>query len=103
MHFIFIEKDKSGMATTRHAVRTTRRAYIYGGPAEARLVYGAPLADDSGEMSRSLLLIESETKTADEAFVAGNPYNQTGLFEDKSLQALHEVAPEPQMRIKANE
>lgn len=99
MFFVFIGRDKENMTAIRQATRPAHRAYIYGHHGHVRLVYGAPLANEAGEMAGTMLLIEAPDSVAAQAFIAGDPYQKADLFASASLQALHEAAPEPQFKV----
>jgi uncharacterized protein YciI len=93
MFFLFTGKDKQGCAELRQKTRARHRDHIHAAHNGAKLVYGAPLADASGGMCGTFLLIEAESRQAAEQFIKDDPYMQAGLFADHQLTALHEAAP----------
>ena len=93
MFFLFTGKDKQGCAELRQKTRASHRDHIHARHQDAKLVYGAPLADASGCMCGTFLLIEADDLPAAERFVANDPYIQAGLFAEHQLTALHEAAP----------
>lgn len=92
MLFLFTGKDKQGCAELRQKIRASHRDHIHARHAGAKLVYGAPLADASGCMCGTFLLIEAESPQAAERFIEEDPYIQAGLFAEHQLTALHEAA-----------
>ena len=58
------------------------------------LVFAGPTLTDDGELpTGSLIIINVEDRAAAEAFAAGDPYAQAGVFESVSIQATRQVYP----------
>ena len=58
------------------------------------LVFAGPTLTDDGESpTGSLIIINVEDRAAAEAFAAGDPYAQAGVFESVSIQATRQVYP----------
>ncbi|MBL6622272.1 MAG: hypothetical protein ISP42_01055 [Alphaproteobacteria bacterium] len=93
MLFLFTGRDKQGCAELRQKTRASHRDHIHATHAGAKLVYGAPLADSSGTMCGTFLLIEADSPQAAARFIEQDPYIRVGLFADHQLTALHEAAP----------
>lgn len=95
MYFLFTATDKPDSAALRQQIRPLHRQHIHGDHDYARLVYGAPLADENGQMGGTFLLIEAESIAAAQRFLDEDPYIKAGLFAEEKLTPLHEAAPDP--------
>lgn len=71
--------DKPGALDQRLAHRPDHVAYLKSQTAAQILVAG-PQLDGEGEMCGSLFVIEAEGQAGAEAFSAGDPFNQRGVF-----------------------
>ncbi|MGC3938042.1 YciI family protein [Roseobacter sp. EG26] len=77
-----IAHDKPGALPVRQENRPAHVAYLKSGDAVQQ---AGPLLDDAGEMAGSLIILDVPDMTAAEAWVAGDPYGQAGLFESVQL------------------
>jgi uncharacterized protein YciI len=51
------------------------------------------LSDDGETPEGSVLIVAFESREAAQAFAAGDPYNQAGLFEQVSIRRWKQVFP----------
>ncbi len=70
--------DKPGALDERVQNRPDHVAYLKTQLAIIRLA--GPQLDDAGQMNGSLFVVEVEDRAAAEAFSAGDPFNQRGIF-----------------------
>jgi uncharacterized protein YciI len=87
--FILHSEDKPGALELRLATRPKHLEYLKAKEDKIRL--GGPMLDPEGNMAGSVLVIEVEDLAAAEAFSAGDPYRQAGVFARvaiKGFQAL---------------
>ena len=75
--FLLICRDKPGAIEVRKANRDAHLAYAR---ASGVVALAGPLLDDDGGMIGSMLALDVETRAAAEAFAAGDPYAEAGLF-----------------------
>lgn len=78
-HFVLTCLDKKNAHDLRMANREAHLAYVRARLDRVKL--GGPLLDAKGEMIGSMLIFEVDDIGEVEAFVAGDPYNTSGLFE----------------------
>lgn len=84
MLIALIARDKPGALETRKATRDAHLAYIK----ETGVVQQAgPTLDAEGQMSGSVIVLDVPDMAAAEAWAAGDPYANAGLFE--SVEILH--------------
>ena len=83
MRVAIICYDKPGHLELRKATRAAHVEYL---KASGAIAMAGPLLDANGEMCGSLLIVEVEDMAAAEAFAAGDPYGQAGLFESVTLR-----------------
>jgi hypothetical protein len=92
MHFAFICKDKADGQALRAANRQAHLDYLrsfYG-----RIVAAGPLQSDDGQrMTGSLLILDLADRAEAEAFAAGDPYAQAGLFANVEIHRWKQVLP----------
>lgn len=88
MKIALIAKDKAGALSIRQENRPDHVAYL---KANAIVEQAGPLLDDAGEMCGSLIILNTDSMTEAEAFVAGDPYGKAGLFESVELIAWNRV------------
>ena len=75
-------RDKAGALDIRKANREAHLAYI----SETGVVAQAgPLLDEAGEMAGSLVILDVADMAAAEAWAAGDPYANAGLFQSVTL------------------
>jgi uncharacterized protein YciI len=81
--------DKPGALDQRLKERPDHVAYLKTQEAVIRLA--GPALDDAGEMCGSLFVIEVESKAAAEAFSAGDPFLQRGVFEKVEIRGFNKT------------
>ena len=90
MNFVVLGRDRAGgEARARH--RSSHLRYV-----EARqssLVYAGPLLED-GRMVGSLFVFDLPDRAALEAYLAGDPYFNPGIFESVEIWESRWMAPE---------
>lgn len=90
--------DHPGRLEDRKRLRESHRARLrdHDHPVVVRI--GGPLLDDDGEMIGSMLVIEAETRTQVEAYIAGDPYVRNQLFRRIAINTFNWGLgqPEPQ-------
>lgn len=77
--FVLMCVDKPKSLDLRMANREAHLAYVAERIEQVKL--GGPLLDDRGDMAGSMLIVDVADRSAAEAFSAGDPYRQAGLFE----------------------
>lgn len=92
MHFVIYCKDKPGHGDVRTANRPKHLAYLEGFK-DRIFAAGGMLTDDGNGMVGSLLVMDFPDRAAAEAFAAGDPYNQAGLFESVEVNPWRKVLP----------
>lgn len=82
VYFCIHAFDHPGRRDDRLRLREAHRARLrqHDHPVAVRI--GGPLLDDAGDMIGSMLVIEADTRAAVEAFLAGDPYVEAGLFRE---------------------
>jgi hypothetical protein len=91
MLFVIHCVDKEGRLQVRMDNRPAHIEYLksYGDQLHAA---GPTLAED-GSMNGSVVILDLEDRAAAEAFAAGDPYKQAGLFETVTISAWKKVLP----------
>ncbi len=84
MHFVIHAFDRSDAGDLRARTRPDHLEYASG----FDVAFGGPMLDDDGEMCGSLLVVDVEDRAAAEAFAAGDPYTQVGLFDRVTITAM---------------
>lgn len=87
-YFAVWARDRPGGLEDRKRVREAHRARLREGAPGVRVVLGGPTLDDAGDMAGSLLVIEAADIDQVRAFVAGDPYVETGVYDPASIQIL---------------
>lgn len=77
--------DKPNSLELRMATREAHLAYVGGFRDQLRL--GGPMLGEDGGMAGSIIFLEMDTLAQAQAFAAGDPYNQAGLFERVDITA----------------
>ncbi|WP_332773738.1 YciI family protein [Phenylobacterium sp.] len=77
--------DKPDSLPLRMATREAHLTYMAGFRDQLRLA--GPMLDDKGDMAGSILFLEAENLAAAQAFSAGDPYRQAGLFDHVHITA----------------
>jgi uncharacterized protein YciI len=92
MQFVLYCVDKPDHAQVRADNRPAHLDYLKGNV--DRLVIAGPMtSDDGNSVLGSLLVIEAADRAEAEAFAAGDPYAQAGLFEKVEIKAFKKVLP----------
>ena len=90
--FIITCIDKPDSLPIRLANREAHLAYARGWG--DRMLVGGPLLSDDGETMRgSMLILDVADRAEADAFLAGDPYGQAGLFQSVSVQRYNKVLP----------
>ncbi|SFZ86855.1 hypothetical protein SAMN02983003_4050 [Devosia enhydra] len=81
--------DRPGRLADRQRLRESHRARlrVHDHPVVVRI--GGPLLGDDGEMMGSMLVIEAATRTAVEAYLAGDPYVVEDLFASVTISGFN--------------
>ncbi len=92
MLFVISCLDKPGHGHLRAENREAHLGYL--DALGAALITAGPLLSDDGETPEgSVLIVAFESRGAAQAFAAGDPYNQAGLFEQVSIRRWKQVFP----------
>lgn len=82
MYFAVYGLDRPGSGELRARLRDAHRQRLRQHDHPVKVLIGGPLLADDGEaMIGSLLVIEAGSKADVEAFLAGDQYQQAGLYE----------------------
>lgn len=85
--------DKPGSLERRLALRTTHRAHV--ATIADRLAAAGPLfADDGTTMVGSLLIVDFEDRAALDAWLAGEPFTQQGVYDSVAIRPFLNVWPQ---------
>lgn len=76
--------DKPDALQVRLGAREAHLAYVRERIAQVKLA--GPLLSDDGEMAGSLLILDVADRAAAEAFNAGDPYTQAGLWQSVAIK-----------------
>ena len=92
MLFMIYGVDKPGHGEVRAANRAAHLDYLKS--QGDKVVVGGPTTSDDGQaMTGSLLIMDFAGRPEVEAFAAGDPYKQAGLFESVTIRAWKKVLP----------
>jgi uncharacterized protein YciI len=83
MLFALICNDRPGALAVRLETRPAHLAYLE----KAGVAMAGPFLDDSGQPCGSLVIIDVEDRAAAEAWAAGDPYSEAGLFASVEIRA----------------
>lgn len=84
--------DKPGATALRAELRPSHLDYL--APHRPSIVLAGPfLAEDGQTSTGSLIVIDCADRAAAEAFAAGDPYAQGGLFQSVDIRAWRQVIP----------
>ncbi len=97
MLFALICTDKPDSLAVRQSARPPHLDYLRAH--EAGLQFAGPLLDAAGNPCGSLFLIDAPDRAAVEAFAAGDPYAQAGLFESTVIRPIRQVARDGKLTI----
>lgn len=92
MYFHIRCNDKPNSMDLRIATREKHLAYLKGF-ADNLYLAGPTMADDGKTVTGSVIIIDVADKAAAEAFCAGDPYAQAGLFESVTVDAFNKTLP----------
>ncbi len=92
MQFAIYCVDKPNSGDLRQKTRPAHLAYLESFGTKL-LLAGPLLADDGATPCGSLLLVDFADKAAAEAFAAGDPYAQAGLFGEVSIRPFRKTLP----------
>ena len=85
MHYVVVCHDKPDSLDLRVATREAHLAYVKATDLVTFHV-GGPFLSDDGTMIGSMLIVEAESRTKVDAFVAGDPYGKAGLFRSVEIR-----------------
>jgi uncharacterized protein YciI len=83
--FSIVCADKPGALEQRLQHRPDHVAYLKTQEAILRLQIGDMVLDDAGQMCGSLFVVEVDDKAAAQAFSAGDPFVQRGVFGEVKI------------------
>ncbi|AHJ64649.1 YciI family protein [Granulibacter bethesdensis] len=89
MLFAVICTDREGGLELRKQTRPAHLEYLR--DHESRLVQVGPVLNTAGEPEGSLLIIDTTSLEEAQAFAAGDPYAQAGLFASVTVRAYRQV------------
>ncbi|APH53496.1 putative cytosolic protein [Granulibacter bethesdensis] len=89
MLFAVICTDREGGLELRKQTRPAHLEYLR--DHESRLVQVGPVLNAAGEPEGSLLIIDATSLEEAQAFAAGDPYAQAGLFATVTVRAYRQV------------
>ncbi len=92
MRFAIICLDKPEHGALRQENRPAHLAHL-NAHTDAVVLVGPLLADDGETPLGSLLIMEFADRAGAEAFAAGDPYAQAGLFESVTIRPWRQVLP----------
>ncbi len=81
MPFAIITRDKPGSAGLRERHQGAHKRYLDAHNDRLLLAAGAMLDDNGASAHGGILLLDTDDRAEAEAFVAGDPFAQCGLFE----------------------
>ncbi len=93
MYFFIFCNDKPDHQAVRKDNREAHLAYLDKFRDQV-VVVGPTLTDDQGGMNGSVLLMDFTDRDAVDAFLAGDPYGQAGLFDSVTVRPWRKVIPE---------
>lgn len=92
MYFVFICHDKPGHQQVRLENRQAHLDYLARfGPSVAAA--GPTLSEDGQHMTGSVLIVDLADRAKADAFAAGDPYAQAGLFDSVDILPWRKVLP----------
>jgi len=84
MQFVILCQDKPDGLGLRMATRPAHMDYLK--LHDAHILGAGPFLDAADRMCGSMLMVEFETQAQAEAFAAGDPYAQAGLFASTEIR-----------------
>ncbi len=92
MLFAIYCRDKADHLDLRKATRAEHLPYLKS--FADKMVFAGPLLAEDGETPiGSLLVLDLEDRAAAEAFAAGDPYANVGLFAETTITGVRQVLP----------
>ena len=88
MLYALICEDKPDSEALRKSVRSQHLEYIQS--FDVRFA-GPMLADDEATMIGSIIVLDATDRAAADAFAAGDPYGQAGLFDMVTIRPFKQV------------
>ena len=88
MLYALICEDKPDSEALRKSVRSQHLEYIQS--FDVRFA-GPMLADDEATMIGSIIVLDATDRAAADAFAAGDPYGQAGLFDKVTIRPFKQV------------
>jgi uncharacterized protein YciI len=82
-YFIFIGRDKPGALDARMAARPVHLEHLNG---SGLVKAGGAMLDADGKPEGSVVIVETETLEAAEAFFAADPYKAADVFESTEVK-----------------
>jgi uncharacterized protein YciI len=92
MEFVLYCIDAPDAAPTRARVRLAHLEHALRHRAHFR--YGGPLLDDAGATKGSLMVMDFPDRPALDAYLAGDPYFQSGMFASVAVWPSRQIFPE---------
>ncbi len=87
MLFVIVMHDRPNARELRSATAERHREWV--GENTALMYVGGPLLDDDGEsIIGSMIIADFPDRTTVGGWIAGEPYNQAGLFESVVIRQL---------------
>jgi uncharacterized protein YciI len=86
MLYVITGIDKPGSLSVRMATRDAHLAYVKATSIVTFRV-GGPFLDESGTMTGSMIVVESDDPAKVAEFVKNDPYGKAGLFESVTVRA----------------
>ena len=96
MFYALMCKDKPASLELRMATRPTHVEYLKECEAKGILKMAGPLLGDDEKPIGSLLVIEANDMAEAEAFAAGDPYAQAGLFASTEIRPFNWTFGKPE-------
>jgi uncharacterized protein YciI len=84
-----LAKDSSDL---RIRLRTEHLSYIEAH--KDQIFFGGPTLDDDGNPEMMLIILDVPDLTSAEAFIQGEPYNRSGVFERVRIREWRQILPE---------
>jgi len=91
MYFVISCVDKPGQPELRQANRGDHLDYLQG--YTDRILAAGPTLSDDDVPNGSVLIMDFDDRATAEAFAAGDPYNEAGVFESVSIKPWKRVFP----------
>jgi len=83
--FLIYAEDKPDSLHIRQAARADHIAWLKA-PSAVKLLTAGPWLDDAGDMRGSLVIVEAESQTIVEDWLANDPYKAAGLTASVTIK-----------------